>query len=67
MGRRMSVAAVDYRWSLQPQVIAAIVLLGGVYWWRMRDLHRVRPLSGRDWARVAAFATGLLVLFIALC
>jgi putative membrane protein len=63
----MTLAAVDYRWSLQPQVIAALVLMGGVYWWRMRDLRRERPFGGRDWARVASFAAGLAVLFVALC
>ena len=63
----MSLAAVDYRWSLQPQVIASLVLLAGVYWWRMRDLRRAGNFEPRDWARVAAFAGGLVVLFIALC
>ena len=63
----MSLAAVDYRWSLQPQVIAALALVAGVYWWRMRELHRQRPLGGREWARVASFAAGIAVLFIALC
>jgi cytochrome c oxidase assembly factor CtaG len=63
----MTHAAVDYRWSLQPLVIAALVLAAAVYWWRMRDVHRVQPMSGRDWARVAAFAAGLTVVFAALC
>jgi putative membrane protein len=63
----MSLAAVDYRWSLQPQVIAALALVAAVYWWRMRDLHRARRFSGRDWARVASFAAGVAVLFFALC
>ena len=63
----MSLAAVDYRWSLQPQVIASLVLLAGVYWWRMRNLRRAGNFEPRDWARVAAFAGGLVVLFIALC
>jgi putative membrane protein len=63
----MSLAAVDYRWSFQPQVIASLVLVAGVYWWRMRDLHRARGFEGRDWARVASFAAGILVLFVALC
>jgi putative membrane protein len=63
----MTHAAVDYRWSLQPLVIAALVLAAGVYWWRMRDLHRDKPMRGRDWARVAAFGAGLTVVFAALC
>jgi len=63
----MTLAAVDYRWSLQPQVIAALVLVAGVYWWRMRELHRDRPFSGRDWARVTSFGAGIVVLFVALC
>ncbi len=63
----MTLAAVDYRWSLQPQVIAALVLVAGVYWWRMRDLRRARGFDGRDWARVASFAAGIVVLFVALC
>ena len=63
----MSLAAVDYRWSLQPQVILALALTAGVYWWRVRDLHRDRPLTGRDLARGASFAAGIGVLFVALC
>jgi putative membrane protein len=63
----MTLAAVDYRWSLQPQVLAALALTAGVYWWRMRDLHAGGHLSGRDWARVASFGGGLVVLFAALC
>jgi cytochrome c oxidase assembly factor CtaG len=63
----MSLAAVDYRWSLEPQVLAALALAAGVYFWRVRDLHGGHPLSGRDRARAVAFTGGLLVLFIALC
>jgi putative membrane protein len=63
----VSLAAVDYSWSFQPQVIAALVLVSAAYWLRMRDLHRVRRFGGRDWARVASFAAGVAVLFLALC
>ena len=63
----MRLAAVDYHWSLQPQVIAALALVAGVYWWRVRDLHRGRRMSGRDRARAASFAAGIAVLFAALC
>jgi hypothetical protein len=63
----MSLAAVDYRWSFQPQVIAALALVAGAYWWRMRDLHRAQRFSGRDWARGGSFAAGIAVLFLALC
>jgi putative membrane protein len=63
----MPFAAVDYRWSLQPQVLAALALATAIYWWRVRDLHRGRPMSGRDRARAASFAAGILVLFAALC
>jgi putative membrane protein len=63
----MSLAAVDYRWSLEPQVLAALALAAGVYAWRVRDLNRGRALSGRDRLRAAAFAGGLVTLFIALC
>ena len=63
----MSFAAVDYRWSLQPQLIASLVLVAGVYWWRMRDLLRAGGFDRRDWARVASFAAGIAVLFVALC
>src|SRR6476620_4683624 len=65
--RRMTEAAVDYRWSIQPVVIATILLAAAVYWWRARDLHRDRPMSGRDWARAASFGAGLTVVFLALC
>ena len=63
----MSLAAVDYGWSFQPQVIAALALVAGAYAWRMRALDRAQPLTGRDWARVASFAAGIAVLFAALC
>jgi cytochrome c oxidase assembly factor CtaG len=63
----MSFAAVDYRWSFQPQVLAALALAAGVYWWRVRDLRGDRAMSGRDRARAVAFAAGLLTLFVALC
>jgi len=63
----MSVAAVDYSWSLQPQLIATLALVVGVYWWRMRELHRDRPFDRRDRARVASFAAGIVVVFLALC
>lgn len=63
----MSLAAVDYSWSLQPHVIAAVVLVGGVYWWRMRDIRPPEGFSARDRLRIASFAAGLAVLFLALC
>jgi cytochrome c oxidase assembly factor CtaG len=67
----MTYAAVDYRWSFQPAVIAALVLAAAVYWWRIRDLrrdgHAERPPTGRDHARAVAFAAGLLAVFLALC
>jgi putative membrane protein len=63
----MTYAAVDYRWSFQPVVIAALVLAGAVYWWRTRDLRRDKPPTRRDRARVAAFGAGLAVVFVALC
>jgi putative membrane protein len=63
----MSLAAVDYRWSLQPQVLATLALVAGVYWWRMRELQRRRPMSGSDRLRVASFSAGIAVLFVALC
>jgi cytochrome c oxidase assembly factor CtaG len=63
----MSLAAVDYRWSLQPQVILALALVAVVYWWRIHDLRRGRPPSRRDRARELSFAAGIAVLFLALC
>jgi putative membrane protein len=63
----VSLAAVDYSWSFQPQVIAALVLVTGAYWLRMGDLHRARRFTRRDWARVTSFAAGIVVLFLALC
>jgi putative membrane protein len=63
----MSLAAVDYSWSFQPAVLAALALASGVYWWRVRDLNKGRPLSGRDRARALAFGAGLLTIFLALC
>ena len=63
----MCLAAVDYRWSLQPQVLAALLLVAGVYWWRVRELHRGQPMSRAERARAASFAAGIAVLFVALC
>jgi putative membrane protein len=60
-------SAVDYSWSFQPGVLLMIGLLGGVYGWRTRYLRRTDPRAARhDYARTAAFAAGLLVLFGAL-
>jgi putative membrane protein len=60
-------AAVDYTWSLDPQVLAPLALIGGVYVWRVRDLRRADQSPSRhDYARTAAFAGGLAVLFAAL-
>jgi putative membrane protein len=63
----MSIGVVDYRWSIQPGVLAALVLIAGVYAWRVRDLHRGRPMSGRDRARTISFGAGIALLFVALC
>jgi len=63
----MSLAAVDYSWSLQPHVIAALVLAAAVYFWRMRDLRPAEGFRARDRARIASFAAGLVVVFVALC
>jgi cytochrome c oxidase assembly factor CtaG len=62
----MSLAGL-YTWTLSPPVLATIALAGGVYAWRLRDLRRAAGIHPRrDWWRAVAFATGLLVLFIAL-
>jgi cytochrome c oxidase assembly factor CtaG len=56
-----------YTWTFSPPVLATIVLAGGVYGWRLRDLrHASAPRSTRDGWRAAAFAGGLVVLFVAL-
>jgi putative membrane protein len=60
-------AAVDYRWSPEPQVLGLLALLAGAYAWRMRDLRRSEAVRGRrDGVRTAAFAGGLVVLVVAL-
>ena len=57
-----------YTWTWSPPVLATIVLAGGVYAWRLRDVSRAAGTHHRraKW-RAAAFGGGLLVLFIALC
>ena len=56
-----------YTWTLSPPVLATIALAGGVYAWRLRDLRRgPGTRRSRDWLRAAAFAAGLVVLFVAL-
>jgi cytochrome c oxidase assembly factor CtaG len=62
----MSLAGL-YTWTLSPPVLATIALAGGVYAWRLRELRRDAGIHPRrDWWRAAAFACGLLVLFVAL-
>jgi cytochrome c oxidase assembly factor CtaG len=56
-----------YTWTWSPPVLATIALAGGVYAWRLRDLRATAAgHARRDWWRAAAFAAGLLVLFVAL-
>jgi putative membrane protein len=73
--RRMTVPdlpfAVDYTWSLNPPVLLAVTLAGGVYALRLRDLRRTPAArsgdtSTHDTLRALAFAGGLLVILIAL-
>jgi putative membrane protein len=52
------------RWNFDPLELAVLALVGALYWQRARTLaRRGRPVSRR---RVAAFAAGLLTLFLAL-
>ncbi len=64
-------AAVEYSWSLNPPVLLAVTLAGGVYALRLRDLRRAPAArSGdtptHDTLRALAFAGGLLMILIAL-
>ena len=51
-------------WNFDPLELSILALAGGLYWRRARTLaHRGRPVP---WPRLAAFAAGLLTLFVAL-
>ncbi|HLY86003.1 MAG TPA: cytochrome c oxidase assembly protein [Gaiellaceae bacterium] len=51
-------------WNFDPLELSVLALAGALYWRRARTLsRRGRPVARR---RVAAFATGLLTLFVAL-
>jgi cytochrome c oxidase assembly factor CtaG len=68
LNTRLSQFAGMYRWSLQPVPIAALVLAGAVYWWRIRELRVAGGrFGGRERARVVSFYAGLAVVFVALC
>jgi cytochrome c oxidase assembly factor CtaG len=48
-------------------VLATVALAGGVYAWRLRDLHRAAGgPARRETLRAVAFGGGLVVLFVAL-
>jgi cytochrome c oxidase assembly factor CtaG len=52
------------RWNFDPLEISVLALVGALYWRRARKLaRRGRPVP---WPRLAAFAAGLLTLFVAL-
>ena len=52
------------RWNFDPLEISVLALVGALYWRRARTLaRRGRPVP---WPRLAAFAAGLLTLFVAL-
>jgi putative membrane protein len=56
-----------YTWTLSPPVLATIALAGGVYAWRFRDLRAAAgPRASHDTLRAAAFAAGLVVVYVAL-
>jgi cytochrome c oxidase assembly factor CtaG len=52
-------ADTPYAWSLEPQVLLAVAVVGAAYAWRLRD-------SRSGYLRAAAFAAGLMVLLLAL-
>jgi putative membrane protein len=63
--------AVEYEWTLNIPVLAAVTLAGGAYAWRLRDLRRTpAPRTGdrpaRDALHALAFAGGLAIVVVAL-
>jgi cytochrome c oxidase assembly factor CtaG len=51
-------------WNFDPLELSVLALAGALYWRRARTLARTgRPVP---WPRIAAFAAGLLALFVAL-
>src|SRR5690242_14380877 len=51
-------------WNFDPLELSILALAGALYWRRAQTLaHRGRPVP---WRRLAAFAAGLLTLFVAL-
>jgi cytochrome c oxidase assembly factor CtaG len=64
----MAHASVDYSWSFQPQVLIVVALAAGAYGWRLRRLRAAGEQFGAgDRVRIASFAAGLAVVFLALC
>ncbi len=60
-------AETPYVWSFQPGLSLSILIGGGVYWLRWRELRRSGGGAGRsDYLRAASFAAGLVVVAVAL-
>jgi putative membrane protein len=54
-------------WSFQPGLTASLVIVGGIYWWRLRELGRSGTgLARSDYLRAASFGAGLIVIALAL-
>ena len=60
-------AETPYVWSFQPGLTLSLLIVGGVYWWRLGELRRSRGGVGRsDYLRAASFTAGLVVVALAL-
>jgi cytochrome c oxidase assembly factor CtaG len=57
---------VDTSWSLSPVVLASLVAYGVVYGLRWRRTRRQGGPRAAGWGRAALWATGILILFVAL-
>lgn len=64
MDTQFPYAGVDYSWSFQPQVVAMLVLVAGIYGWRFATV-RSEGVKISAW-RAVSFGAGLLAVALAM-
>lgn len=59
-------ASLLLEWSLPPEVVAGLVLAGGLYLWGARRVTDAHPRHPWPWSRLACFLFGLGAVYLAL-